>query len=118
MPESSTSISFYAAPDLRSIPSLLDCVRIELKAARARGRVPIKLLVHSDNLPALVANAREAGELNENASPARILDLPLLLSDRLISAAEGARVVCEGDRTHMEIMARRAAEGASTGISL
>jgi len=118
VPESSTSISFYAAPDLRSIPSLLDCVRIELKAARARGRVPIKLLVHSDNLPALVANAREAGELNENASPARILDLPLLLSDRLISAAEGARVVCEGDRTHMEIMARRAAEGASTGISL
>lgn len=35
----------HPAP-MQGLPTLLDCLRIELNAARDRGRVPIKLLVH------------------------------------------------------------------------
>lgn len=80
---------------MRGVPTLLDCLRIELHAARDRGRIPVKLLVHGDCLPALFESAEAEGELDKTASPSRILDLPVMMSCELISAAEGARIVCE-----------------------
>lgn len=87
------------------LPTLLDCLRVELAGALRRGRTPIKLLVHGDCVPALMANARDEGELDASASPSRILDLPVMMSMRLISIGEGARIVCEGDDLHQKITA-------------
>ena len=96
-------------PQSRGVPTILDCLRIELEGVRKRGHTPIKLLVHGDCLPALCDIAKAEGDLNGNASPARILDLPLMMSSVLISAAEGARIVCEGDELHASIRRRREA---------
>ena len=112
MPESNV-VPLHSAPALRGVPTLLDCLRIELEAARNRGREPVKLLVHGDCSLILCEVAEAEGELDRNASPARILDLPLMMSNELISAAEGARIVCEGDELHARMMRRRAERLAS-----
>lgn len=92
---------------LRAVPTLLDCLRTELEALRNRGRAPIKIAVHGDCLPALCESAELEGDLDRTASPARILDLPLMMSTALISPAEGARIVCDGDELHVKILKRR-----------
>lgn len=109
MPESLSRLPAETRSSMQGLPTLLDCLRIELEAARARGRKPIKLLVHGDCSLALCDTARAEGELDASASPARILDLPLMMSMELISAAEGGRIVCEGDDLHTKMVKRREA---------
>ena len=98
----------HPAP-MQGLPTLLDCLRIELEAVRKRGRSPIKLVVHGDCLPALYETAESEGELDKAASPSRILDLPVTMSCELLSVAEGARIVCEGDDLHAKLLKRRSA---------
>jgi hypothetical protein len=106
-----------AKPMLAGVPTLLDCLRIEKEALIRRGCKPVRLLMHGDCAIALEANARAEGELDEAASPARILDLPLFLGNKYLSVDEGARILCEGDALHLEIEARRAAAYAEAGIT-
>lgn len=90
------------------VRSLLDVLRTERDALIRQGQKPIKLLVRNECMSQLVECARAEGEF-ENASPAQILDLPIMLADRLIAAEEGAHIVCEGDEMHREIQAYRSA---------
>jgi hypothetical protein len=97
-----------------SVPTLLDCLRIELQAVIDRGRAPLKLLVNGDCILSLIALAREEGEL-DHARPSRILGLPVMLGSSLVSRTEGARIVCEGDATERQLPKRRAS--AMAGLS-
>ncbi len=101
---------------LEGVPTLLDCLRIELQAAVDRGRMPVKLLVNGDCIISLIALARDEGELEE-ASPSRILGLPLMLGTSFVSRAEGARIVCEGDATQQQLLTQRASVQAGTPAS-
>ena len=87
-------------------PRLLDVLRRELIDALDTGLLPIKLVVRGDFVPALVAQAQAEGVF-EDGHPAEILGLPMMMADRLVSVEEGARIVCEGDETHVAILARR-----------
>jgi hypothetical protein len=101
---------------LEGVPTLLDCLRIELQAVLDRGRAPVKLLVNGDCIVSLIALARDEGELEE-ASPSRILGLPVMLGSSLVSRFEGARIVCDGDTTSEELLRRRASVQAGNPAS-
>ncbi|WP_420137305.1 hypothetical protein [Sphingomonas sp.] len=99
------------------MPNLLDVVRADLHRVLDAGLDPVELLVHGSCLPTLVRCAKIEGVF-EDESPSEILGLPLMLSNNIISAQEGARIVCQGDATHAELLRRRGAGSTAASLPL
>ena len=90
-------VRIVAAPVVQAIPGLIDALRSELHRVLDGGLNPIKLLVRGEWLPAILDDAARQGVLEDDTSPSEILGLPVMLGNELVSADEGARIVCEGD---------------------